>query len=72
MNLDKIFNPKSVAIIGASNQSLSVGFGLTQNIFLGKKHRKIFLINPNQKKIFGQKTFSSILDIKQMTHCLEV
>jgi acetyltransferase len=65
MNLDKIFNPKSIAIIGASDQSLSVGFGLTKNIFLGKKHRKIFLINPNQKKIFGQKTFSSILDIKQ-------
>jgi acetyltransferase len=66
MNLDKIFNPKSVAIIGASNQSLSVGFGITHNIFLGKKHRKIFLINPNQKKIFGQKTFASILDIKQV------
>jgi len=62
-NLDKIFNPKSVAIIGASLEEKSVGFGLVKNILTGKEMRDIFFVNPHQSEILGSKTFNKITDI---------
>ncbi|MDD5221169.1 MAG: CoA-binding protein [Candidatus Pacebacteria bacterium] len=64
MNLDKLFNPKSVAIIGASQKAFTVGFGLSYNLFQGKKYRKIYFVNPFQKQIFKNKTYSSVKDIE--------
>jgi len=62
-NLDKIFNPKSVAIVGATSREKSVGLGLVKNILLGQDQRKIFFVNPNQPEILGIKTFAKITDI---------
>jgi len=64
-NLDKIFNPKSVAIIGASSKEKTVGFGLVKNILMGKDLRKTFFININQKDILDNKTFGKISDIQE-------
>ena len=64
MNLDRIFNPQSIAIIGASNEVNSVGFGLTKNALEGSSHRKIFTVNPFRKKVFGLKCVPSVLSIK--------
>ena len=60
MKLDTIFNPKTIAVIGATDRDGSVGRGLVKNLLQGKKLRKIYLINPNRKKVFGIKTFSEI------------
>jgi len=57
-------NPKSIALIGANNKPGSVGLGLVQNLLEGKKKRKIYFINPFQKKILGIKTFNNIIDVK--------
>lgn len=64
-NLDKFFDPKSIAIIGASAKEHSVGFGLVKNIFTGKDLRKFFLVNPNQAEVIGEKTFKNILEISE-------
>jgi acetyltransferase len=41
-NLDKVFRPQSIAVIGASNKPDSVGYTVLQNIlscgFAGKVH----------------------------------
>jgi len=63
-NLKAIFNPKSVALIGASSEKDSVGRGIFENLLKGNKQRKIFPVNPFHKKILGIPAFSSILDIK--------
>jgi len=67
--LNKIFNARSVAIIGASRQEKTVGFGLVKNILLGKEQRKIFFVNPNVTEIVvdGEtfKTFAKISDIQE-------
>lgn len=63
-NLDKIFNPKTVAIIGASSKEKSVGLGLVKNILTGKEERAIFFVNINQQEIFGNKVFGKIADIQ--------
>lgn len=74
MNLNKLFNPKSVAIIGASKKENSVGQGLVVNILKGgtfhTEHNKpfkgkIFLINPKQDYILGHKCYDNILEIKE-------
>jgi acetyltransferase len=64
-NLERLFNPKSVVIIGASPKEKTVGFGLAQNILTGKNERKIFFVNPNQKLVLGVETYSSLLNIKE-------
>lgn len=64
-DLNKIFNPKSVAIIGASAKEKTVGFGLVKNILEGKENRRIFLVNPNQAEISGSKTYPKITDIPE-------
>lgn len=61
--IDKIFNPKTVAIIGATDRKNSVGRGVVENLKNG--NRKIFYVNPNKSKIFGKKTYGNITDIKE-------
>ena len=65
MKLNSIFNPKIVAVIGATDRNGSVGRGLVKNLLQGKKLRKIYLVNPNRDKIFGIKTFSKIEGINK-------
>lgn len=64
-DLKKLFNPKTIAIIGASSEKKSVGWGLVKNALEGKKLRKIFCVNPYRKKVFGLKCFSKIRDIPE-------
>jgi acetate---CoA ligase (ADP-forming) len=65
ISFEKIFFPKSIVIIGATDRKGSVGRGLVENAFQGKKQRKVYLVNPNRKKVFGKKVYSSINDIKE-------
>lgn len=61
--LNKFFNPKSVAIIGASDEIKTVGLGLVKNISLFKGD--VFYVNPFDKKIANQESFAKITDIKK-------
>ena len=58
-----IFNPKTIALIGASEKPKTVGSGLASNLL--KSKQKVFFVNPNDKKVFSKKTYASILDIKE-------
>jgi acetyltransferase len=61
--LSAMLSPKSVAVIGASEKTGSVGRALTENIqsFDGR----VFLINPSHPRILGQATFPSIRDLPE-------
>ncbi|MEK7104054.1 MAG: CoA-binding protein, partial [Patescibacteria group bacterium] len=63
--MQELLNPKSVALIGATAREGSVGLGIAKNLLFGKNKRKIFFVNPNNKEILNQKTFSSVLEIKE-------
>lgn len=63
--LSCFFEPKTVAVIGASNQTGSAGYFIMENFVAGKFHGKVFPVNPNHKQIFGLKSFSSVLKIKE-------
>ena len=62
-NLNEMFHPKSVAVIGASDNEGSVGFAIMRNLDKGYTG-KVYPINPRPKIISGVETCRSVLDIK--------
>lgn len=60
---DKLFNPKSVAIIGASQKALSIGNVITKNLLKYEYKGPIYPINPKADEILGVKAYPSILDV---------
>ena len=63
-NLDKIFQPKSIAIVGASERKGSVGAALMHNLIERGFSGEIFPINPNRKKIEKLPAYPSIRDLE--------
>jgi acetyltransferase len=65
MNLDNFFNPKSVAVIGASSDKNKVGFALMSNLVKSQAKRTIFPISISESEILGLKTFKSVSEISE-------
>jgi len=67
MELGKFFNPKTVAVIGASRNPEKVGNVLLKNLIESgeKLGRQIIPINPNAKEVLGKKAYPSISDTKE-------
>ena len=64
-SLNRLFNPASVAVIGASEAPGKAAERRTRSLILGGYPGKIFLINPKRDTLFGMKAYPSILDIGQ-------
>ena len=73
MNLDSLFKPESIAIIGASRDEKSVGYGIVANLVKGgvfaTRHNEpfkgyIYPVNPKADEILGLKCYKSILEVK--------
>ncbi|MFO7807638.1 MAG: acetate--CoA ligase family protein [Candidatus Moraniibacteriota bacterium] len=62
--MEKLLNPKSIAIVGASNKKDKIGNILLQNLKSGGYKGKIYPINPKHYKIEGIKAYPSVLDVK--------
>jgi len=60
-NLDRIFNPGTVAVIGASDKTGSVGSILMSNLVKSKFGGDLFPVNPKHKIVHGLKSIPSIL-----------
>ncbi len=65
MIFNKFFNPRSIALIGATDRPGSVGSGICRNLLEGRGKRKIFFINPFRNKVSGKKSYPSIDSIKE-------
>ncbi|MBS7619961.1 acetate--CoA ligase family protein [Candidatus Bathyarchaeota archaeon] len=63
MKLNTLFNPRSIAIIGASNSPGKVGFILTKNMIECGYSGEIYPINPGAEEIQGLKCYPSVLDV---------
>ena len=60
--LDSIFHPKSVAIIGASSREGSFGNLFLQG-FIRMGFREIYPVHPRDRNLLGMKAYSSVKDI---------
>jgi len=61
--LAKMMNPRSIAVVGASDNAESVGGRLFANLHADGFEGKIYPINPKHKKVGGLKCFASVLDV---------
>ncbi len=65
--LEVFFNPKSVAVVGASTSPEKLGYAVLENLVNGgyAEIGKIFPINPKADEILGQKAYPSVLDVPE-------
>jgi acetyltransferase len=59
-SLDKIFNPGSIAIVGASETPGKAAERRTRSLLKGGYPGKVFLINPKREELFGRKVYPSL------------
>jgi acetyltransferase len=64
-NIEKMLNPKAVAVIGASDEEGSVGQSLMKNLLLGKDRRKIYPVNIKRSSVMGLKCYASIAEVPE-------
>ncbi len=62
MSESVFLSPKSIAIIGASDKTGSVGRTITSNIMNGFKGT-VFPISPSRPEVFNKKAYKSVLDV---------
>ena len=61
-NLDPLFNPRSVAVIGASNTPGKWGFGILSHL-LAKGDRKIYAVNKNGGVVIQVDAYRSLKEV---------
>ncbi|MGM5488481.1 MAG: acetate--CoA ligase family protein [Nanobdellota archaeon] len=69
--LDVLFNPQSIAVVGASNRPGSVGNSLMKNL-VGEYTGMIFPINPKRKSVLGVKAYPSLSSVPDAIDCVIV
>ncbi len=62
MELDPLFNPKSVAVIGASRYPGEPGHVILRNL-VEEYRGKVWPVNPKAENIFGKKCYKTVLDV---------
>lgn len=62
--LDKLFNPNSIAVIGASNEEASVGHAVFKNLIGSEYKGVVYPVNVKRKSVQGVKAYKSILEIQ--------
>ncbi len=61
--LNNFFEPKSIAIIGASRTPGKLGYDLLENIIKGGYQGKIYPVNPGAEEVLGRKAYPSVSNI---------
>jgi acetyltransferase len=63
-NLDKIFEPESMAVVGASDKEGSIGRALIQNALLGGFPGEIYPVNPHRSEVGGLRAYPSVTAVE--------
>jgi acetyltransferase len=63
--LNKLFSPKSVAVIGASREKGKLGYTILANILKYGYRSQVYPVNPKGGKILNLKCYESVLQIKK-------
>ncbi|QDT12700.1 bifunctional acetate--CoA ligase family protein/GNAT family N-acetyltransferase [Planctomycetes bacterium K23_9] len=62
-NLDRIFAPRSIAVIGASLRKSSVGQTVLKNLVEGGFQGQVYPVNPKYKSVDGKPCVGAVADI---------
>lgn len=62
-NLDRMFRPRSVALIGASTRPRSIGGVMTRNLMAGAFRDKVMMVNPRHATIADVPCVATVRDL---------
>ena len=65
MSLENLFNPQSIAMIGASANPRKWGFIILLNILKGNFKGNVYPVNPHEKSILGYRCYASVMDVPE-------
>ncbi|MGD9868423.1 MAG: CoA-binding protein, partial [Hyphomicrobiales bacterium] len=61
--MNRVFHPKSVAVVGASAEDGKIGNSVMKNLINGGYQGQIYPIHPKADEILGKKVYKSVLDV---------
>ena len=59
-HLEKLFNPRSVAVVGASDKEDSIGTAVMRNLVMGGFTGEVYPVNPGHRKLWDRKVYKSV------------
>ena len=62
-NLDKLFDPKSIAVVGASNKKGSVGYILLRNLIGAEYEGIVYPVNDSAQSVQGIQAYASVSQV---------
>src|SRR3989344_6340473 len=65
-DLTKLFNPKSIAVVGASPNPKKVGNISLRNILDSSYKGKLWCVNPNYSEIVSIKSYKSVTELPEI------
>ncbi len=63
--LKTLFNPKTIAVIGASNKKEHTGYAIMKNLIYDGFSGRVYPVNPNAESVFGSKSYKAVGDIPE-------
>ncbi len=63
-DFDKLFNPRTVAVVGASNSLGKWGFNMPMHMLGGGFRGEMYMVNPKEKYVLGFPAYPSLGDIE--------
>ncbi len=63
--IDRMFNPRAVALIGATDKEGTVGDATLKNLLVGKGKHTVYPVNPSHDSVAGLKCYPNIASIPE-------
>ena len=64
-DIERMFNPKAVALVGATDKEGTVGEATLKNLLIGKGKHTVYPVNPSHEVVAGLKCYPSIVAIPE-------
>jgi len=64
-DIDRMFNPRAVALIGATDKEGTVGQATLKNLLIGKGKHTVYPVNPAHDMVAGMKSYPNIAAIPE-------
>ena len=71
-NIKYVFEPESIAVVGASREPGKIGNVILRNLLEGGYQGKVYPINPKSEDIVGLKSYPSVTAVKGQVDCAVV
>lgn len=62
-SLENFFNPRSIAVIGASRTPTKIGYETLKNVLVSNYQGDVYPVNPNASRILGLRCYPSVKEV---------